>query len=124
MAKQTLIIDDLSGDTGARTRHFSLDGTTYEIDLTDASYADLKAALKPFIRAGRAVGAGSSASRRTERSTRPAAGRRSRAKGASKAPTEAAVVRAWARANGMAVTERGRVAPELRAAWEAAGSPR
>lgn len=123
MAKQTLIIDDLSGDTGARTRHFSLDGTTYEIDLTDASYADLKAALKPFIRAGRAVGAGSSASRRADRPTKPAA-RRARSKRESKAPTEAAVIRAWARANGMAVTERGRVAPELRAAWEAAGSPR
>lgn len=123
MAKQTLIIDDLSGDTGARTRHFSLDGTTYEIDLTDASYADLKAALKPFIRAGRAVGAGAGNGRRAE-AVAKASPRRGRGKGGAKAPTEAAVIRAWARANGMAVTERGRVAPELRAAWEAAGSPR
>lgn len=120
MAKKTLVIDDISGETGARTRRFSLDGSEYEIDLTDASFADLRAALKPFIKAGRAVG-GAPASRRTVAGRRTATSRR-RATG--KAPTEAAVIRAWARSNGMAVTERGRVAPELRAAWEAAGSPR
>ena len=56
MAKKTLIIDDLTGESGARTRRFSLDGAHYEIDLTDASFADLRAALKPFMRAGRTAG--------------------------------------------------------------------
>ena len=121
MAKKTLVIDDISGETGARTRRFSLDGSDYEIDLTDASFADLRAALKPFIKAGRAVsGAGAATRRKPSNGSRPAKRRRS----SGKAPTEAAVIRAWARANGMAVTERGRVAPELRVAWEAAGSPR
>ena len=122
MAKQTLIIDDISGDTGARTRYFSLDGTDYEIDLTDASFATLRAALKPFIKVARQTGSGRG------RAVAPARARTARAarkpRGASKAPTEAAIIRAWARANGMAVTERGRVAPELKAAWAAAGSPR
>lgn len=122
MAKQTLIIDDLSGDTGARTRQFSLDGATYEIDLTDASYAELKAALKPFIRVARATGPVAGSGRGASSTSRPKA-RRSRTTSGAKAPTEAAVIRAWARANGMAVTERGRVAPELKAAWAAAGSP-
>ena len=116
MAKQTLIIDDLSGDTGARTRRFSLDGTDYEIDLTDASFRELKDALKPFIKAGRTSGGAA------PRATRAPARRRGRA--AAKAPSDAALVRAWARSKGMQVTERGRVAPDLRAAWEAAGSPR
>lgn len=120
MAKQTLIIDDLSGDTGARTRRFSVDGTDYEIDLTDASFAGLKAALKPFIKAARQTG---SARPRAAAPAQRAKGRKAGAKRA-KGPTEAAVIRAWARANGMAVTERGRVAPELKAAWAAAGSPR
>jgi len=120
MAKQTLIIDDLSGDTGAKTRRFSVDGTDYEIDLTDSSFASLKAALKPFIKVARQTG---SARPRAAAPTRRAKGRASGSKG-SKGPTEAAVIRAWARANGMAVTERGRVAPELKAAWAAAGSPR
>lgn len=123
MAKQTLIIDDLSGDTGARTRHFSLDGTTYEIDLTEASYADLKAALRPFIKAGRPVGTAPAARQRAATPS-TAKVKRSRKASSAKVPTDAAFIRAWARANGMAVTERGRVAPELKAAWEAAGSPR
>lgn len=122
MAKQTLIIDDISGDTGAKTRHFSLDGTEYEIDLTDASFATLRNALRPFIKVARATGAGGG---RASAAARPRQARRAqRASGAAKAPTEAAVIRAWARAQGMAVTERGRVAPELRLAWQAAGSPR
>lgn len=121
MAKKTLVIDDISGETGARTRRFALDGSEYEIDLTDASFADLRAALKPFIKAGRpATGASTAARRKASTGRKPA--RRRRATG--KAPTEAAVIRAWARSKGMAVTERGRVAPELRTAWEAAGSPR
>lgn len=122
MAKQTLIIDDLSGDTGARTRQFSLEGVEYEIDLTDASFATLKSALKPFIKVARATGSGRSRAAAPARARRVSGSRPAR--GASKAPTEAAVIRAWARSQGLAVTERGRVAPELRAAWEAAGSPR
>ena len=118
MAKQTLIIDDLSGDTGARTRRFSLDGTDYEIDLTDASFRELKDALKPFIKAGRAAGGGAARGRATGAPTRR------RGKAAAKAPSEAALVRAWARSKGKTVTERGRVAPDLHAAWVAAGSPR
>ena len=39
MAKKTLIIDDLTGETGARTHALRFDGTDYEIDLTDASFA-------------------------------------------------------------------------------------
>lgn len=124
MAKQTLIIDDLSGDTGARTRHFSLDGTTYEIDLTDASFATLKAALKPFIKAGRPVGATTAATRASARAAKPRPARPAKGRRRAKAPTDASMIRAWARAQGMTVTERGRVTPELRAAWQAAGSPR
>lgn len=119
VAKKTLIIDDLTGDTGARTRAFRVDGTDYEIDLTDASFAEFKALLKPYLRAARQVGgpvvAGTRRGRRSD-----AGAERSAAAG----PTEAAVIRAWARSVGMPVTERGRVAPDVRAAWEAAGSPR
>ncbi|MBI1350221.1 MAG: Lsr2 family protein [Actinomycetales bacterium] len=117
MAKKTLIIDDLTGDTGAKTRTFRVDGVDYEIDLTDASYAELKAALKPYLRAARQVGGPVVAGSRRARSSTPS---RSRSKG----PTEAAIIRAWARSVGMPVTERGRVAPDVRKAWEAAGSPR
>ena len=118
MAKKTLIIDDLTGDTGARTRTFQLDGTEYEIDLTDASFAELKSLLKPYLRAARQVGGPVVAGTRRGRPSSAASST------AAKSPTDAAIIRAWARSVGMPVTERGRVAPDVRAAWEAAGSPR
>lgn len=124
MAKKTLIVDDLTGEVGARTRTLRFDGTEYEIDLTDASFAELRSLLKPYLRAARQVGgqlvAGSRRGRPSDPGTSSAAARR----GSSSAPTDAAVIRAWARSVGMSVTERGRVAPDVRAAWEAAGSPR
>lgn len=121
MAKKTLIIDDLTGDTGARTRSLRIDGVDYEIDLTDASYAELRKALKPYLKAARQVGAAGAAAGRAGGAARQRAPRK---KGARPGSTEAAVIRAWARSVGMPVTERGRVAPDVRAAWEAAGSPR
>lgn len=120
MAKKTLIIDDLTGETGARTRTLRFDGVEYEIDLTDASFAELRHVLKPYLRAGRQVGGPLVAGSRRARPSTPAGNERTSSTG----PTEASVIRAWARSVGMAVTERGRVAPEVRAAWEAAGSPR
>lgn len=113
MAKKTLIIDDLTGETGARTRTLRFDGVEYEIDLTDASFVGLSKLLKPYLKAARAI------------SGKPRSAPRSRAIGTPAAPaTEASIIRAWARANGVAVTERGRVAPAVREAWVAAGTPR
>lgn len=115
MAKKTLIVDDLTGEPGAKTRTLRFEGVDYEIDLTEASFADLRAALKPYLRAARAVSGPAPAQR-----GRATTSRRSAPRGSG----DAAAIRAWARANGVAVTERGRVAPAVRAAWEAAGSPR
>ncbi|MDI1290885.1 MAG: Lsr2 family protein [bacterium] len=113
MAKRTVIIDDLTGDTGARTRVMRFDGVEYEIDLTDQSYAELRALLKPYLRAARAVAGSPSAQTRARK---PAA--------SGKSTSDSSAIRAWARGVGMAVTERGVVPSDLRKAWEAAGSPR
>ena len=121
MAKKTLIIDDLTGETGARTHALRFDGTDYEIDLTDASFAELRSLLKPYLRAARQVGGDIVAgSRRGRPSTDDGVQRRP----GSKPAPDSAAIRAWARSVGMAVTERGRVPAHVRAAWEAAGSPR
>ena len=56
----TQIIDDIDGETleeGGETVLFSLDGRPYEIDLSAAHAEELRAALQPFIDAGRSVGA-------------------------------------------------------------------
>lgn len=111
MAKRTVIIDDLTGDSGARTRALRFDGVDYEIDLTDTSFADLRAMLKPYLRAGRAV---SGAPAR-----RPVARTRKRS-----ATSDSSAIRAWARGRGKTVTERGVVSAALRTEWTAAGSPR
>ncbi len=116
MAKKTLIIDDITGETGARTHAFRLDGVEYEIDLTDSSLGELRTALKPYLRAARQVSASGIPAPRARRGASPPP--------TKPTSTEAAVIRAWARANGVAVTERGRVAPPVRDAWLAAGSPR
>jgi hypothetical protein len=113
VAKKTLIIDDLTGETGAHTRTLRFDGVDYEIDLTDKSFADLRTLLKPYLRAARSVSS----------SPAPLLTRR-RSQRAEAPQGEAAVIRAWARANGVPVTDRGRVAPAVRDAWVAAGSPR
>lgn len=111
MAKRTVIVDDLTGDTGARTRAVRFDGIDYEIDLTDKNFAELRAALKPYLRAGRAVGGKPVAKRSANRKI-------------TTATSDSAAIRAWARGQRKPVTERGRVTAELRAEWQAAGSPR
>ncbi len=59
MAQQTTVrfLDDLDGSDAAGTFDFSLEGRTYQIDLSDENAAKLRAALTPFIDAARKAGA-------------------------------------------------------------------
>jgi hypothetical protein len=123
VAKKTVIIDDLTGEAGARSRTLRFDGVEYEIDLTDASFSDLRAALKPYLRAARAVSGRPSGAAPRSSSTGGAVAGVKRRPGSKPAPDSAAI-RAWARSVGMPVTERGRVPAPVRDAWVAAGSPR
>jgi hypothetical protein len=103
----TVYTDDLTGKESdeAGTHQFSLNGVNYEIDLTPENYDKLDAALRPFIEAGRKLG-------RTKTAGRT---RRAGADGPS-----ADEVRTWARENGYAVNDRGRVPKEIRDAFDAA----
>lgn len=109
MAQRTLVIleDDIDGGEAAETVTFGLDGITYEIDLNEKNAAELRAALAPWVGHGRRVARGG-------RSAAPA--RSSRRRGAS----DATVIREWARANNVPVSDRGRISAETRAAYEAA----
>ena len=51
MAKKVQIIleDDIDGSEAAETVSFALDGTSYEIDLSDANAAKLRDSLALFI---------------------------------------------------------------------------
>ncbi|MFE0101153.1 Lsr2 family protein [Streptomyces sp. NPDC059009] len=102
----TIYTDDLTGKESdeIHTHVFSLDGVTYEIDLTPDSYDRLYDALAPFIDNGRKQGRGRG---RSARKSDPGA-------------PSAEDMRAWAKGNGFEVNDRGRVPAAIREAYEKA----
>ncbi|MEU0664165.1 histone-like nucleoid-structuring protein Lsr2 [Streptomyces lavendulocolor] len=104
----TVFTDDLTGEESQDVAEhtFSLDGVSYEIDLTPDTYDQLLEALGPFLKAGRKSGGGKRGSRKT-------------APGKKADGPSAAQIREWAQANGFKVNERGRVPAEVRSAYEA-----
>ncbi|HEX3823758.1 MAG TPA: Lsr2 family protein [Mycobacteriales bacterium] len=95
---QVLLVCDLHSDDtpGTETVIFAVDGTSYEIDTCAVHGAELREAFAPYVAAGRRAGrSGSGRGRR--RGARSASG------------VDPAAVRAWARANNVAVSERGRI---------------
>ena len=109
MKKQiTQLVDDLDGSViehGGSTVKFALEGRNYEIDLSSSNAERLRAALAPFIAAGRSAGGGRSTGAR--RSSRSASG-------------ELAAIRSWAQSHGYSVGDRGRISAEVREAYERA----
>lgn len=95
--------DDLDGSDADETVMFALDGTAYEIDLTDKHASDLRSALRPYIEAGRKV----ASSRVKGRSTR-----------AGKSPSSARV-RAWAEEQGLPVNARGMIRADILEKYQA-----
>lgn len=106
------LTDDLLGDgtTAQETVTFALDGVTYEMDLTTANAAKLRDSLAPWVASARRV-----SGQRRAAARQGAATKRARSGAGS-----ANAIRVWARAQGMEVSDRGRVRDEVRAAYEAA----
>jgi hypothetical protein len=104
-----ILVDDIDESEASETVAFALDGVDYEIDLSDEHAAELRDALALYVAHGRRVGGRRKGGKRASSAA-------SNAEGAS-----AADIRAWARANGWDVPERGRVSAEVREAY-AAGS--
>ena len=103
-----VLVDDLDESEADETVKFGLDGTDYEIDLTTAHAEELREKLAPYV--GVARKAEGSSRRRSSGRSAPAA---------SSGPS-AAEVREWARENGWEVPDRGRVAADVREAYDAA----
>lgn len=92
------LVDDLDGqvldpDDGETVR-FGVDGKSYEIDLSGAHAEQLHGALQPFISAARRVGASGKPARR-------------------RASADLDAVRVWAREQGHAVSDRGRISQQV-----------
>lgn len=107
------LLDDLDGGEAAESVAFSLDGKSYEIDLSEKHAAALRDAFAPFI--GSARRAGSSAAARPKMSARASAG-------AGRPRAETAAIREWATANGLEVSARGRIAATVLEAYENRGN--
>jgi nucleoid-associated protein Lsr2 len=103
---EVLLTDDLDGtDIAAgkgETITFGLDGTSYEIDLTAKNAGILRKALQPCIAAGRPIKGARSPAVRTRISA------------------DTRTVKAWARADGYEVSDRGRIPNAVCEAFDAA----
>ena len=96
--------DDLDGGPADETVRFGIGGADYVIDLSTRNAKAFRKQLAPFIEHARKAGRG-----QRRRSSRTAASR-SRSGG----------VRAWAKAQGIAVSDRGRIPASVVEQYEAA----
>ena len=109
MAQRTTVVltDDVDGGEASETVRFGLEGTHYEIDLSAPNAERLRRALAPYVEHGRRVGG-----RRTGSATPSAGAAAPRPDGDGEA-VDGAAVRAWARENGIEVSDRGRIKSEV-----------
>lgn len=109
MARQTIVrlLDDIDGTLAAETMTFSIDGRSYEIDLSERNAAKLRKALEPFTAKART--SGSERPPRSRVTTVPAVGQ-----------SRHALIRAWAAAEGLTVPARGRIPQSVVTAYDAA----
>ena len=120
MAQKTIttLVDDLD-DTqiingNGQTVRFGLDGKDYELDLTNEHADELRAAFDRYVKAARNVGGRQSVRSRgtTARSTTTP----------STTNVDAKAVRAWATANKVELSARGRIPQSVVDQFRAAGN--
>jgi hypothetical protein len=94
--------DDLDGSQADTTVSFAVDGSAYEIDLSKRNAAAMRRTFDRYIEHARKAG----------RSTRRTRGTRDRRNSSD--------VRAWAKARGIQVSERGRIPASVVSQYEEA----
>jgi len=106
MATRIAIVleDDLDGGPADQTLLFGLGGTEYEIDLSAKNATRFRRQLAPFIEHARKAGPGP-----RRRPGRPAAARERSSR-----------IRAWAKDQGIAVSDRGRIPAGIAEQYDAA----
>ncbi len=100
---QVLYVDDIDGSDAEGTVRFGVGGTDYEIDLNKKHADQFAKAIAPYLAAARKA----PSPRRTARAAR----------GSRQGQSE---VRAWARAQGIQISDRGRVSADVLARYQAA----
>ena len=104
---QVLLVDDLDGGEATETVAFSLDGTTYEIDLSSDNAGKLRKEFSPYVDHARKASGGAAGGRRRRPRTGPGRERSSE-------------IRAWAKQRGYKVSERGRIPAQIISEYDAA----
>jgi hypothetical protein len=101
------LVDDVDGSEADESVKFALDGVAYEIDLSAKNAQKLRGVLEPYVEVARRTGGRASRGR-----GRPA---RSAAAGGSSGgrKAETAEIRAWAKAQGYDVSDRGRIPADI-----------
>lgn len=108
-------IDDIDGSVAERTFPFSVDGVSYEIDLSSSNIDEFKQAVGGFVESARKVATGHAG----KRGRKPAAAGGGGVKPA-RSREQAAAIRDWARQHGHHVSDRGRISAEVQQAFDAA----
>ena len=113
MAQKTMVVleDDIDGGEADETVRFSLDGVSYEIDLSDKNAAKLRDDFAKYTGQGRRLGGRSARGR-------GAGNRGAGNRGAGR--NRSAQVREWARSQGLKVSDRGRIPADILNQYEAA----
>jgi hypothetical protein len=97
--------DDLDGGAADETVRFGIGGAQYEIDLSKKNAQRFRARIAPFVEHARKAGRGS---------------RRGPARSSS-ARERSGDIRSWAKAAGIAISDRGRIPASIVEQYEAAG---
>lgn len=105
MAQKVLVslVDDLDGSEADETVEFGLDGISYQIDLSAKNAESLRETLASYVDHARRSGG-------RKRPPR-AGGGTGRTAAVDREQNQA--IRAWARKNGFAVSDRGRIPTEV-----------
>ena len=113
MAQKVVVelVDDLDGTASEdiNTVTFSLDGASYEIDLNENNAERLRESLARYLGAARRTGGRIKRSTTTGPATRPTADR-----------DQTKAIREWARNNGWALADRGRIPANVLTAFDEA----
>jgi hypothetical protein len=107
MAQRVVLLDDFTGEEGAESIAYSLDGVSYEIDLSEDNAAQFRGFFAKYTDVSRCVAGRAS---NTSRSYTPS----------SNVNPEIAKIRVWAGSNGYDVGDRGRIPAHVTEAYEAA----
>ncbi|MFW7413827.1 histone-like nucleoid-structuring protein Lsr2 [Demequina sp. SO4-18] len=98
---QVVLVDDVDGGEASETVSFSIENVSYEIDLSEQHAEQLRKDFEKWTTQARRVTSKRGGSSRARRS-------------------DSSKVRAWAKAHGYEVSERGRISSEIREAYSKA----